>query len=83
MTTIFLHRLLQSFLLPPLNSLVIIVLGLYFFKVQRTIARILLVIGCLSLYLQSTPYLAYHLNKLVSPPVMKVSDFDSAQALVC
>lgn len=82
MITIFLHRFMQSIFLPPLNSLVIIVLGLYFFKVQRTIGKILIALGCLSLYLQSTPYCAYQLNKMIAPPPIKVQELNDAQAMV-
>lgn len=82
MITIFLHRLLQSFILPPLNSLIIIVLGAYFFKVHRTKGGIILLIGCFSLYLQSTPYFAYKLNRWLSPEPMQLSSLNQAQAIV-
>ena len=82
MTTIFLHRLLQSFLLPPLNSLIIILLSVYFYKVHRTIFRVIFMVGCFTLYLQATPYVAYHLNKLIAPAPMKVSQLNDAQAIV-
>lgn len=82
MLTVFLHRLLQSFLLPPLNSLLIILLGLYYFKLHRTRSKVILLIGCLSLYLQATPMVAYKLNRLVAPASMKLSLLANAQAIV-
>ncbi|TXI91303.1 MAG: YdcF family protein [Neisseriales bacterium] len=82
MITILLHRLLQSFLLPPLNSLVIILLGVFFFKPQKRIGKILILIGCISSYLQATPYFAYQLNRLLAPPVLDQRMFKDAQAIV-
>ncbi len=80
--TIFIHRLLQSFLMPPLNSLLIILLGAFFFKLHRTRGWLFLALGCLMLYLQATPYVAYRLNQLIAPAPMKDSDLYSGQALV-
>lgn len=34
------------------------------------------------LYLQSTPYVAYHLNTIIAPPPMKISELSEAQAIV-
>lgn len=82
MLTIFLHRLLQSFFLPPLNSMVIILLGVFFFKPQKLIGKIFILTGCISLYLQATPYCAYYLNRLIAPPVMKLSALKHVQAIV-
>ena len=82
MITILLHRLLQSFLLPPLNSLVIILLGVFFFKPQKRIGKIIMIFGCFSLYLQSTPYFAYQLNRLIAPATMKLSSLKHVQAIV-
>lgn len=82
MITIFLHRLLQSFLLPPLNSLIIILLGIIFFKMHRTKSYIILTIGCISLYLQATPYVAFHLNKLIAPIPMRLDELKNAEAIV-
>jgi uncharacterized SAM-binding protein YcdF (DUF218 family) len=82
MITILLHRLLQSFVLPPLNSLVIILLGVFFFKPQKLIGKIFILFGCVSLYLQATPYFAYELNRLITPAIMKVSALKQAQAIV-
>lgn len=82
MLQILLHRMLQSILLPPINSLVIIVLGITISKVRRTKGRILIIAGCITLYLQATPYCAYYINKAISPAPMKIVNLDDAQALV-
>lgn len=82
MLTVFIHRLLQSFLLPPLNSLVIILLGTFFFKTQRSKSYIFILTGCFTLYLQSTPFIAYHLNKLIAPSPMKIEELNNVQAIV-
>lgn len=82
MITIFIHRLLQSFLLPPLNSLLIILLGVVLFKLQRSKRMLLILLGCLTLYLQATPYVAYKLNKMIAPEPMKLADLNQAQAIV-
>jgi uncharacterized SAM-binding protein YcdF (DUF218 family) len=82
MITIFLHRLLQSFVLPPLNSLIIIVLGAYFFKVHRTRAWVFMLIGCLGMYIQATPYFAYKLNRWLAPEPMQISALKDVQAIV-
>ena len=81
MLMIFIHRLLQSILLPPLNSLTIILLGALFFK-KRCTKNIIIVLGCLSLYIQATPYVAFHLNKLIAPQPMKLSQLEDVQAIV-
>ena len=82
MITIFLHRLFQSFVLPPLNSLIIIVLGAYFFKVHRTRAWVFILIGCLGMYIQATPYFAYKLNRWLAPQPMQISALKDVQAIV-
>lgn len=82
MITILLHRLLQSFLLPPLNSLIIILLGAFFFKPQKRIGKIIIIFGCLSLYIQSTPYFAYQLNRIIAPATIKPSSLKHVQAIV-
>jgi uncharacterized SAM-binding protein YcdF (DUF218 family) len=82
MLTIFIHRLLQSFLMPPFNSLLIIVLGMFFFKLQRTKAYFLLILGCCTIYLQATPYVAFHLNKAIAPAALSPKDLFKGQALV-
>lgn len=81
MTVIFIHRLLQSFLLPPLNSLIIILLSMIFFKnkIKRNFG---VGVGIALLYLQSTPYVAYHLNTMIAPPPMKISALSDARAIV-
>ena len=82
MIIIFIHRFLQSFLLPPLNSLLIILLGVYFFKLQRTRAQLIIIVGSLSLYLQATPIVAYKLNHGLAPAPMQLSKIYTTQALV-
>lgn len=82
MITIFLHRFLQSFLLPPLNSLLIILLGVFFFKLQRNKRYALILFGVFTLYLQATPYFAFYLNKMIAPEPMHLNQLKNAQAIV-
>lgn len=82
MLTIFIHRLLQSLLLPPLNSLLIILLGVGFFKLHRTKRLAIILFGCFTLLFQSMPYVAYKLNQIIAPPPMKISELKNAQAMV-
>lgn len=82
MITIFLHRFLQSFLLPPLNSLLIILLGVFFFKLQRNKRYALILFGVFTLYLQATPYFAYYINKMIAPEPMHLNQLKNAQAIV-
>jgi uncharacterized SAM-binding protein YcdF (DUF218 family) len=49
---------------------------------HRTKAQLIIALGCLSLYLQSTPYVAYKLNRVVAPPILKVQELAHAQAIV-
>lgn len=82
MISIFVHRLLQSFLLPPLNAIIIILLGVYYFKLQRTKGLILILLGMGFLYLQSIPYVAYRLNRVIAPPVFDINQLNQVQAIV-
>ena len=82
MITIFIHRLLQSFFLPPLNSILIMLLGVYIYKRNRKKGQVILLFACASLYLQATPYFAYKLNRYIAPPSLSFQDAKNAQAIV-
>jgi uncharacterized SAM-binding protein YcdF (DUF218 family) len=82
MTLIIVHRLLQSFLLPPLNSILIIVFGLCLAKKYRWTRKIIISLGVLTFYIQSTPFFAYHLNKSIELPPLKDEQIKTAEAIV-
>ncbi len=56
--TWFLTNLLSTFLLPPLNLLIVAVLGLWLWQKRPRIARILLTTSVVLLWLLSTPFIA-------------------------
>lgn len=82
MSLIIVHRLLQSFMLPPLNSMLILIFGFCLARQSKLISRTLIIIGMLTLYLQATPYFAYHLNKTLEFPPVKNDDMKKAEAIV-
>jgi uncharacterized SAM-binding protein YcdF (DUF218 family) len=79
MTLIIVHRLLQSLILPPLNSVIIILFGCCFNKRTR---KVIISIGILTFYIQSTPFFAYNLNKSLELPPLENLQMESVQAIV-
>ncbi|HLX52600.1 MAG TPA: YdcF family protein [Aquella sp.] len=82
MTLIIVHRLLQSLVLPPLNSVLIIVLGFCLLKKYRRISKLIIGFGILTFYIQATPYFAYRLNKSIELPPLKDEQIKTVQAIV-
>lgn len=83
MTLIIVHRFLQSFLLPPLNSMVFIIVGLLIGANFRRFSCYLILVGIATLYLQSIPLTAHYLNNYLELPPIKLSRFiDKPQAIV-
>jgi uncharacterized SAM-binding protein YcdF (DUF218 family) len=66
MLLIVVHRFLQEFFMPPLNSMLIIILGLLL--VNKKLGKIIILLGLLTLYIQSIPYTVNKLN-IVLPPL--------------
>lgn len=52
---IYLHRLIESLVIPPASSLILILLGLLLVRLKKWLGRGLIVLGLVSLYLASTP----------------------------
>lgn len=82
MSLIIVHRLLQSFILPPLNSMLILFAGIWWSEKSKATGRILLILGILTLYIQSTPFFAHQINKVLEVPPVKNEQMKNAQAIV-
>jgi len=82
MSLIIVHRFLQSFLLPPFNSIIIIVIGLIFRCFRKSFGKWLILFGCTTLYLQSTPIFAYSLNKSLELPKASEQQIKEADAII-
>lgn len=82
MTLVIVHRLLQSLILPPLNSILIILFGFFLIKKHARIRKLIIVIGIFTLYIQSTPFFAYNLNRSLELPPLNEEDLKTAQAIV-
>lgn len=82
MLLIVMHRLLQSFMLPPLNSLLILFAGLWWLQKRRQTGKILIGLGIITIYIQSTPFFASHINQLLEFPPLKNGQIKNAQAIV-
>ncbi|MDQ5921090.1 MAG: hypothetical protein QG673_1146 [Pseudomonadota bacterium] len=82
MSLIIVHRLLQSFILPPFNAILIMILGLIIASLRKKIGVIILVSGIVFLYIQSIPIVAYLISKKYELPPLTTQEFESAQAIV-
>ena len=82
MLLIIVHRLLQSFIFPPLNAMLIIFLGILLLRFYKKIAITLLTLGLLFLYIQSTPLMAYYFTKTIELAPLDEIKLESAQAIV-
>lgn len=84
MLLIIMHRLLQSFALPPLNAMIIIVIGiiLSYFNVKKLLSTFLIWTGIIFLYIQSTPFFAYHLTKLLEIEPITQDNINNSQAII-
>lgn len=82
MLLIIVHRLLQSFLFPPLNAMFIMLIGLIILKFYKRTGVIIIIFAWVFLYLQSLPRSAYLLNKIYELPPLTYSEFESSEAIV-
>jgi uncharacterized SAM-binding protein YcdF (DUF218 family) len=82
MTLIIVHRLLQSLILPPLNSILIILFGLCLIREFKRFGKIIIFLGILTFYIQSIPFFAYYLNKSLELPAIKEEQLKTVQAIV-
>ena len=79
----FITNLISSFLLPPLNLLIVAVTGLFLWHKRPRIARILLGTSVALLWLLSTPYFAEMLlHKLEGEPRIMDTNRATADAIV-
>ena len=79
---IIVQRLLLGLVYPPLNSIFIIVLGCFLVKKYKRIGKLIIIIGTSTLYVQSTPFFAYHLRKSIELPPVNDIQMKKAQAIV-
>ena len=82
MLLIIMHRLLQSFALPPFNAMIILCIGLLIYFKSTKISISIIISGIIFLYVQSIPYTAYKLNNLYLFPALDLQQLESSQAIV-
>jgi len=82
MSLIIVHRLLQALVFPPLNSILIMILGLLLLRFFRKAGFTILIIGILSLYIQSIPLTAYVLTKSRELPPLEMTQLKANDAIV-
>jgi uncharacterized SAM-binding protein YcdF (DUF218 family) len=79
---VFIHHLLQSFVLPPLNSVIIIIMGVGILKKKLDLGKIFILIGCITLYIQSTPFFVYTIAAILEQPTITKLELNKTQAFV-
>lgn len=82
MLLIFIHRLLQSFVLPPFNAMVILLFGLIILRWHRKTAVTAMVASLVILYLQSAPFLINLIAKVIEPQPLSQAALQDSQAIV-
>ncbi len=82
MLLIIVHRLIQNFVFPPLNGLIIIAIGIIVHKSRKLLSHLLIIIGILFLYLQSIPFTAYYLTKCIEVPPTTLIQMKNSQAII-
>ena len=60
MSLILIHHILQSFVLPPLNAIIIILIGVFILKKYQDVAKFFIITGCHFLYIHSLGFLKSH-----------------------
>lgn len=82
MSLIFIHHLLQSFILPPFNSIILIIIGIWLLNKSKEVGKAIIVVSCITLYMQSTPFFVYTLAGVIEQPSISQQQLDTTQALV-
>ena len=82
LSLILIHRLLQSFFLPPLNGLLIIILGLIFLYWKKVTGKFFIIIGMMVIYLQATPFVANYMSKKIELESFNESEMPMVQAII-
>jgi len=76
-------RLLSSFLLPPLNIVLVGITGVLLLRHSPRVGKLLIILALGSLYLLSTPYLAGRILEFIEVPALRHPNIsDNAQAIV-
>jgi uncharacterized SAM-binding protein YcdF (DUF218 family) len=82
MLLIVVHRFLEAFILPPLNSIIIMLIGYLVMRYRKGIGAGIFSIGVLTLYIQSTLYFASYINHKLEVPPLNYKQLNEAQAIV-
>jgi len=82
MSLIIVHRFLQSFLLPPLNAMLLIIIGLTIWHNSKRFSLYLIIGGTVLLYIQSMPITTYYLSRYLELPPIQLDNIKSSQAIV-
>lgn len=82
MLLIFMHHLLQSFVLPPLNAFIIGLIGYITSQRYKNLGKCIIIFSLIFLYLQSTPIVAYYLNKSLELPPITQEQLQKSQAII-
>lgn len=82
MLLIIVHRLLQSFLFPPLNAMLIMLVGIIMLLFKKKSSLLIISIGWIFLYVQSIPLTAYIISKNYELSPIQTEDFKLSQAIV-
>lgn len=82
MLLIIVHRLLQSFIFPPLNSIIILMIGVGIVRFFHKTGAAILTVGLLFLYVQSIPLTAYLLTKSRELPPITENQIKSSTTIV-
>ena len=79
---VFVHHLLQSFILPPFNGVILITIGFILLNYRLKLAKSFIVIGCIFIYLQSIPFTVYTIASLIEKPTISKDELSRIQAFV-
>ena len=82
MLLIIVHRFLEAFILPPLNSVIIMIIGYLIMRYRKRIGMSIIIIGIATLYIQSTPYFASYVNRSLEVSPFTSEQLKQAQAIV-
>ncbi len=82
MSLIFIHHLLQSLILPPLNAIILILIGISVLNKRSQIARWFIISGCILLYIQATPFFVYSISGFFEKPQISTAELEKSQAII-
>lgn len=82
MTLIIVHRLLQSFIFPPFNSIILIIVGLILIRFYKKYGLGLIISATILLYIQAIPLTAKIISQQLELPALDYNKTGNAQAIV-